>query len=300
MSAILSLLAPLPALFVGVLVMQRSGVSSSIWGQQLAVGLILTIACVMISVRRRSTADRKSQRWAVIAAAAALLMLAFTLLNPGVNGVRRWISVGPVQLHAGFVALPVLIILASANSRSENSRALWITGVSIMIAAAVLGFQPDASQAIAFAIAVLVVLVQRRSTSRIDWIAAAVCVGASALALSRPDSLEAIPYVEGIVRLAALSGAAWLAAAIVALMLLPLPFVVHSMKHHDHHEGLGLAAYSVTVCIAAFVAPFPVPILGYGLSPILGYLVALGWIVRTDALRRQKTTAKTGSIAHEV
>jgi cell division protein FtsW (lipid II flippase) len=280
--------------------MQRSGVSSSIWGQQLAVGLILTVACVMICVRRRPTADRTSQAWAVIAAAAALLMLAFTLLNPGVNSVRRWVSLGPVQLHAGFVALPVLIILASAIARSENSRAPWIAGVSIMIAAAVLVFQPDASQAIAFATAVLIVLFQRRLPSRIDWIAAAVCVGASGLTLSRPDSLEAVPYVEGIVRVAASRGAAWLAAAIVALMLLPLPFVVHSMKHPDHHEGLGLAAYFVTVCIASFVAPFPVPILGYGLSPFLGYLVALGWIVRTDALRSLKTTAGTGGIAHEV
>jgi len=236
--------------------------------------------------------------WAVIAAAAALLMLAFTLLNPGVNSVRRWVSLGPVQLHAGFVALPVLIILAGAIARSANPRASWIASVSIMIAAAVLVFQPDASQAIAFATAVLVVLVQRRSPSRIDWIAAAVCVGASGLALSRPYSLEAVPYVEGIVRLAASSGAAWLAAAIAALMLLPLPFVVHYVKYRDHHEALGLAAYFVIVCIASFAAPFPVPILGYGLSPLLGYIVALGWVVQTDALRRVKTRA--GGVLLEV
>jgi cell division protein FtsW (lipid II flippase) len=236
----------------------------------------------------------------VVAAAAALLMLASTLLNPGVDSVRRWISLGPVQLHAGFVALPVLIILASAIARSENSRASWIAAASIMIAAAVLVFQPDVSQAIAFATANLVVLVQRRSQSRIDWIAAAVCFGASALALSKPDPLEPVPYVEGIVRLAASSGGAWLGAAIVALMLLPLPFVVDSVKHRDHHEGLGLAAYFVTVCIAAFVASFPMPILGYGLSPLLGYFVALGWVVRTDALRRLKTSAKAGRAPHQV
>src|SRR5688572_26141190 len=98
--------------------MQRNGVSSSIWGQQLAVGLILTVACVVMCVRRRPTTDRRSQAWAVIAAAAAPLLLALALLNPGVDGVRRWLSLGPVQLHAGFVALPVLIILASAIARS--------------------------------------------------------------------------------------------------------------------------------------------------------------------------------------
>jgi len=271
--------------------MQKSGVSASIWGQQLVAGLTLTVSCAVICVRRRHTVSRTSQALVVIATAAALLLLSSTLLAPGVDSIRRWISVGPVQLHAGFVALPVLIIVASAVARSESSRAPWIAGVSTMIAAAVLAFQPDASQAIAFAIAVLVVLVQRKSASRMEWIAAAVCVGASALALSRPDPLEAVPYVEGIVQLAASSGAALLAAAIVSLVLLPLRFVMHFVKHRDRHEGLGLAAYFVAVCIAAFVAPFPVPILGYGLSPLLGYFVALGWIVRNDALRRLETSA---------
>ena len=91
---------------------------------------------------------------------------------------------------------------------------------------------------------------------------------------------------------------AWLAAAIAALMLLPLPFVVHYVKYRDHHEALGLAAYFVIVCIASFAAPFPVPILGYGLSPFLGYFMALGWVVQTDALRRVKTRA--GGVLLEV
>lgn len=279
--AILLSFAPLPALVVGVLVMRRNGVSVNIWGQQLVAGLILTIACVVISVRRWPTTGRRSQAWTIIPAAAALVILAFTLLHSGVDGVRRWVSLGPVQLHSGFVALPVLIILAGLVARKESSRAPWIP-MAIMIGAAVLAVQPDASQAIAFAAAVAVVLLQSRRPSRIDRIAAAVCVGASVLALSRPDPLQAVPHVEGIVSLAASSGAAWLAAAIVALMLLPLPFVVESVKHRGHYEGLGLAAYFVTVCIASFVAPFPVPILGYGLSAMLGYFVALGWIVRTD------------------
>jgi cell division protein FtsW (lipid II flippase) len=161
-----------------------------------------------------------------------------------------------------------------------------------MISAAVIAVQPDASQAIAFAAAVVVVLLQRRLPSRIDRIAAAVCVGGSAVALSRPDPLEAVPHVEGIVSLAASSGAAWLATAIVALLLLPLPFVVESVKHRGHYEGLGLAAYFFTVCVASFVAPFPVPILGYGLSPNLGYFVALGWIVRTDVAAEAKNVRR--------
>ena len=169
-----------------------------------------------------------------------------------------------------------------------------------MIAAATLALQPDASQAIAFAAAVVIVVLQRSRASRIDWIAAAVCVGSSILALSRRDPLEAVPHVEGIVHLAASSGLTWLVASIVALMLLPMPFVLNWVKHRDHHESMGLAVYFVTVCIAALVAPFPVPVLGFGLSPVLGYFVALGWTVRTDAVSTLPTAGERDRRAHEV
>ena len=139
--------------------------------------------------------------------------------------------------------------------------------------------QPDASQAVAFAVAIAVVLLQRRPLSRIDWITTSVCVGAAIFALTRPDPLEAVPHVEGIVGLAARSGVASLAVAILTLVLLPLPFVTDVIRR-ERCESSGLAAYFTIVCVAPFVAPYPVPLLGYGLSPVLGYFLALGWIVR--------------------
>jgi hypothetical protein len=146
----------------------------------------------------------------------------------------------------------------------------------------------------------MIVVLQRSPASRIDWIAVAACIGSSVLALSRRDPLEAVPHVEGIVHLATSSGLAWLVASIVALMLLPVPFVLNWVKHRDHHEGMGLAVYFVTVCIAALVAPFPVPVLGFGLSPVLGYFVALGWTVRTDAVSTLPTAVERDGRAHEV
>jgi cell division protein FtsW (lipid II flippase) len=297
---ILLLLAPLCALVVGAFVMRLNRVSAIIWGQQLVAGLILSVACVMIGLRQRPSKDGVSQAGTFISAVAALVMLIFTLLHPSVDGVRRWISLGPVQLHAGFVVLPVFIILAGAVARSERSRARDFIGMSIAIAAAVLAVQPDASQASAFTGGVMVVFLQRTRASRTEWIAAAACVGASIVAISRPDRLEAVPHVEGIVSLAASAGRVWVAAAMIALLLLPIPFVMDSLKHRDHHEGLGLAAYFVILCIAAFVAPFPVPLLGYGLSPILGYYVALGWIMRNAAFATRTTTLKARDSAHEV
>jgi len=270
-------------------------VSSSIVAQQLAAGLLLTIACLAICLRRRPTLNVTTPGSTIIAAGAPVVLLILTLLHQGMDGVHRWVSAGPVQLHAGFIALPVLIIFAGTVARSGSSRARWIADAGIVVAAATLAFQPDASQAIAFAAAVVVVVLQRSAASRIDWIAVAVCVGSSILALSRPDPLEAVPHVEGIVHLAASTGLAWLVASIVALMLLPIPFVLNWIRHRDHHEEISLAVYFVTVCIAALVAPFPVPVLGFGLSPVLGYFVALGWTVRNDAVSTLPTAGERPS-----
>ena len=278
------LLTPLPALIVGVLVMRRSGVSPAIWGQQLAAGLTLTILCIGWRVARRTTGRSRPWTWAIVGSAALLLLIS-SLLHPGTEGVRRWISLGPLQLHAAFVALPVLLIVLSEIVRRDIlRRAKWILPCALGIAAGVLVLQPDASQAIAFAVAVAVVLFQRTPTHKSDWIAAAIVIGCAMLALSRPDPLEPLPHVEGIVSLAASAGAVWFISAVLALVLLPIPFITDAAQRRERGlESAALAAYFGIVCIASFLAPYPVPLLGSGLSPILGYFAALGGLVLRDA-----------------
>ena len=263
------LLAPLPALVVGVLLMRRTGVSSTIWGQQLAAGLTLMILCIVLRGAARAT-SRSRWGWA-IAGSVSLLLLIATLLNTDIDGVRRWVAIGPVQLHAAFIALPVLIIIFCRATR-------WVLLSGVAVVAGVLVLQPDASQAIAFAVAVATVLFVSRPAGRGDWVALGIVSVCAALSLSRPDPLDAVPHVEGIVGLAASAGAGWLIAAIIALVLLPVPFITYAVRRRDRaREGMALAAYFITVCIASLLAPFPVPLLGFGLSPILGYYAALCW-----------------------
>jgi cell division protein FtsW (lipid II flippase) len=277
------MLAPLPALCIGVLVMQRSGVNPTIWGQQVAAGLVLMTVCAGMRVALRPTSRSRSWAWAIVGG-AALLLLTATLAHSGVEGVRRWVSLGPLQLHAAFVALPVLLIVLCAIVKRESvGSATWIFPFVAGIAAGVLVLQPDASQASAFAVATALVLLQRRRAYMSDWAAGGIVVGSAVLAWSRPDPLETVPHVEGIVGLAASLGAGWPIASALALALLPLPFISDALRHREQRaEGISLAAYFGIVCVAPFVGPYPVPILGYGLSPILGYFAALGWIILRD------------------
>ncbi len=274
------LLAPIPALVVGVLVMRRSGVNPAIWGQQLAAGLTLIIICIGLRIVTRTASRSWPWAWAIVGSAGLLLLIS-TLFHPGVDGVRRWVSLGPLQLHAAFVAIPVLIIVISGIARRDLVRgATWIVPCAVATAAGVLVLQPDASQATAFAVAVALVVLQRRPAYRSDWVAVGIVIGCAMLALSRPDPLEAVPHVEGIVSLAANAGAAWLIAAVLALALLPVPFIGDAARRRERgRASLALAAYFAIVCIASLLAPYPVPILGFGLSPILGYFAALGWVI---------------------
>jgi cell division protein FtsW (lipid II flippase) len=280
---LLMLLAPLPALLVGVLLMRHTDVSAAIWGQQLGAGTILLIVCGVASVAARNPS--RSRAWpGMLAGSGGLLLLLATLLHSGVDGVRRWVAAGPLQLHAAFIVLPVLIIILGGMLRRDALRnATWALPIALGVVAGVLVLQPDASQASAFATAVAIILVQRTPAHWGHWVAIGIVSVAAVLAFTRPDPLDAVPHVEGIVGLAVNAGAPWLIAAVFSLLLLPMPFVVFALTHHDRRrESLALAVYYIVLCMASLVAPFPVPVLGFGLSPIMGYFAALGWVMRSD------------------
>jgi hypothetical protein len=101
------------------------------------------------------------------------------------------------------------------------------------------------------------------------------------LLLSAP--LAAVPHVEGIVGLAANSGTVWVVASLVALALLPMPFIADALRSpHGDRTGFAIAADYGMVSVVPVLGPYPVPILGYGLAPMVGYFAALGWIIRSS------------------
>ena len=247
-----------------------------------------------------SFAPRIRRPWvfwgAVISAVVALLLLAATLAQPGLEGVRRWVPVGPLQLHAAFIALPVLLVAFGKLLEEGNLRiAAWCTPAAITVAAIVLVLQPDPSQATAFGVAVCVLLFRRRAETSTDWIAAGVILLGALVAWTRPDPLASVPHVEGIVGLAGNLGAAWVVASLLALAVLPIPFVADALtRGHGRSASLAVAVYFGIVSSMPLVGPYPVPILGFGLSPMVGYFGVLGWIVRRNLEEQDATGAFAG------
>jgi hypothetical protein len=299
MRRLLLLSAPLPALIIGVLVMQRSGVSSGIWGQQIAAGLTLTALCAAVSLAPRLRRPLGFQGVEILAL-VVLLLLAATLAQPGLEGVRRWVSVGPLQWHSAFVTLPVLLVLFGKILEACPFRTgAWSIPLATTVAATVLVLQPDPSQLTAFGVAVVVQLFVRRSRTSSDWVTAGVILPAAIVAWTRPDPLAPVPYVEGIVGRAGTLGTVWVLASLLALALLSLPFIAHAVQLRSSHGGrtsLAVAVYFAIVSSMPLFGPYPVPILGYGISPMVGYFAVLGWLVlKSPANEPTRTTSRESS-----
>jgi cell division protein FtsW (lipid II flippase) len=263
------LAAPVPALFVGVLTMRMSDVPPSLWVQNVAAWAAGTVLCVVLA-RRRTSAARPM--WADVAAVLTLAALAATLLAPGMDGVHRWLPLGPVRLHAAAVLLPVLVVALDGLSRT---RGWW--GSALVAAAAMLALflQPDAAQATAFGVAAVLLLAVKAEGRAARLACLGVVAALGALTWTRRDPLAPVPYVEEIVGLAASLGTGWAVAAIVSLLLLPLPFFAAG-RGAARPVGFALGAYVAITTAAPFFGSFPVPVMGYGMSPIIGYLAGLG------------------------
>ncbi|HEU4881099.1 MAG TPA: hypothetical protein VFT45_02605 [Longimicrobium sp.] len=267
------LLAPVPALVVGVLTMRMSDVPAALWGQNLAAWVVGTLLCLGLW-RTRSSPGRG--RWFDFAAVLTLAVLAATLLAPGADGVHRWVPLGPVRLHAAAVLLPLLMV---ALQGLAQARGWWIsTGVAVGVALLLL-LQPDAAQATAFAAGCLILLLPLAGRDPLRLACLLVLPVLAGLSWLRRDPLAPVPYVEGIVGLAAGLGTGWAVAAVVSLLLLPLPFFLAG-RGAGRHAGLALGAYVTITLLAVFAGNFPVPVMGYGVSPILGYLAGLGVLLR--------------------
>jgi hypothetical protein len=216
---------------------------------------------------------RSSDAGLVAVGMLALGFLAATWLDPGLEGVHRWVMLGPVRLHAGALVLPLVLATVAGLERAGRGRASTLLAVATAL---VLALQPDAAQATAFVAGSVVLLLPRKPADGRAWIRLVPLLALGVLSWLRGDPLAPVPHVEGIVGLAAELGTGWGVAAAASLLLLPVPFFFAARGPSDGRAGLALGTYVAVTILAAAVGHFPVPVLGQGASPIIGYFAAIG------------------------
>lgn len=265
------LAAPVPALMVGALIMRQHDVPASRWGLNLLGGAVAAAICAVFLARSRVPMSRRA---ATVSACSAIGALAATFAVTGSMGVHRWIPIGPLAMHAGAVCLPLfIVVLGVLNAFGGKLR--WGPMLLAVTGALLLLLQPDAAQATALAAAVFTLLMASKQRAPAAWVAGLVIAALAAWTWTRVDPLEPVPYVEGIIGLARQSGPVWLVACIAALAILPLPFFI-GRSVSDSAFGRALGVYWCVCILAPLFGHFPVPLVGFGLSPIVGYFVALG------------------------
>lgn len=271
----------LAAVALGALVCAQSGAPAGVWSPNLGAWSLGLLAAIAL-------ASWAGPRAAYAAAVFAVLGICASLLSPGLEGVHRWVVLGPIRINAAMLVTPSLVVATAILA----ARAWW-GWAPAMFALAGTALQPDASQATALASAVCALAAAR--TTDLPVLRGAVAAAAIAIAgwtWTRPDPLQPVAEVEGIILLAS-SRSFFMAAACVALLaaIVAAPLLATRGGRPDSAAtaGVALSALFAGWAVAPALGAYPVPIIGVGPSPILGAWLGIGLLA---SLSRENAQAK--------
>ncbi len=255
------------AVVLGALVCWLAGVPAVIWAINPVAWLVGAGLAWALSRRAPSAGTLRGIGAAVLCACALPL-----ITGPDLDGVRRWLSAGPLTVNMALLMLPIGIVAAGLVTSVWKWVALPAVGMILVI-------QPDASQAAALACATVVLAVLGPGPRGVRFGAGVAAVLAAGLAMSRPDPTAPVPHVEQILFLAwtitpALAVAVAAATASVAAALAPWG----SLRPDGHLRAAvaALFAWTLATLIAPALGAFPQPLVGVGASPIVGLWLAVG------------------------
>ncbi|HZF42072.1 MAG TPA: hypothetical protein VEZ48_01530 [Sphingomonadaceae bacterium] len=265
------------AVGLGLAYMAMAGAPTRYLGMNLAA---LAIGLAAFAATARYVRQAGGLPAAVTLALGAAL-LASALFGITVEGATRWLRVGSVVLQPSLMVVPLLTV---AFMRQRGAMAACGMG----LAALALAIQPDRAMAGVLAAGLTAVAVARRDRRSVAALLAA--VAAFAVALLRPDALPAVPFVDqvfynafGVHPLAGLA-----VAGGAALLLAP----ALTGRAGERDLCAVFAAVWIAVIAAAALGNYPTPLVGYGGSAILGYLLSVSLLPGAGGSR---VGAKRGS-----
>lgn len=267
------LIVTLPCTVIGAISMFINKVPILIWVQNIICLMIAGIISYLIL----SKSKVKETKYKSITIITTVILLLLTFVDPGFQGVNRWVSIGPFNFYVASIVIPILIIEIYKLSQFSN---WFILALIILFISILLTLQPDASQSTAFIIPMIILLwsktnknVLRISITALLWILIV-------YAWVFLDSLPPVSYVEKIISLVFKMGIFWFILGVISLIILPLPFILFPPKSFKLLSTC-IGVYFIIILISTQFGNFPVPLMGYGISPIIGYFISITWFVKT-------------------
>lgn len=263
-------LAAVPALAFGVWLLHVTHVPRSTQALQL-VSVAFGSLAFLILVHSNRMKLASNTEWLALALASTLFI---PLLTNTQSGPERWLLLGGLRLYVAPVVLPAaLFLLGAPLIRSSGLHAASVTAGAVALA-----IQPDASQVSAFALGMLAILVSS-SHYKLRFMLLAVLLSCAVVTWFSPDPLMPVRHVEGVFSLAAEISPFALSAAL-AFAALPIAALTWVAWLTRSSGTFAVAVYYAALFAQAPMQVTPVPLLGFGAGPILGYFLVVGMVSR--------------------
>lgn len=259
----------LPAIVIGTIAMVSYGVPTSIWIQNSLIWIMGTVFGAVFLIQRKEKQFNNGRSSQII---MILVLLILPFFFNGLEGVHRWLVIGPINLYIASIVLPLLII----QLWKINNRDYYVFGL-ILVTFTILLFQPDAEQLSAFAFAATIILWKKIVSGILKFLSITLTGAFVITSWIFLDDLAPVPYVEDILFLVSDLGNVWFIIGIFSLLLLVCPFFLFGSKGF---VSLSLGVYFLITMIVTFIGNFPMPIMGYGISPIIGYIISITFTMK--------------------
>ena len=217
-------------------------------------------------------AHRRHGAKALFALASVVLALVL-FIGIELDGVRRWLPLGPFNFQPALMLAPLLLAVV-ASQQGRHWRALVLVPLALITA------QPDGATSLALAAGVAALMAAASRASREGWSARRTAIAAGALCLAVLGLIfvgiptpPPVAFVEGTIEIARLSG-----PTAMTLHFLAIALMLAALLARRDAAGAALAAYFASSATAAIFLAFPMPVAGAGPSHLIGFGIAIGWL----------------------
>lgn len=259
----------LPSVLSGTLIMYICGIPINIYIQNIICLIIFSVlAGTYISTQ---CVIKPNMRYLIVIINALLLLS--SLFFKGISDVHRWINIGPIALNVAFISVPILLISIYNFSNSGHLQTCYSL---ILIIAVILFLQPDASMLTAFFVSLIPFYhANGNKFWKYSWIILLILSGISWMNV---DNLEPVSYVEDIILLAINISWGYLFCCIFSFLVLLWPFLKRNNCKQYREISTSLGLFFLCLIASTLFGNFPVPLIGYGISPIVGYLASVSYV----------------------
>jgi len=277
-------LAPLPAVLLAALVAMRTGVPAVAFLPN-AVGLL--IGCTVLWETDRFEFD--FAKWSFRASLTVLTLLMSTFLFEGLDGVHRWIWLGPLSLNVSVAFTPILVWGVSNELGLSHLKGLALLAAVIAVHLT----QPDAGQALVFAAGLSFSLWLSKEVSiKIRSLGAGIAILGALLTLFRHDVLAPVEHVERILPAIVNQGIPETIELLFAMVTLFAAIWLKPNPSLKRQSAIVASTYLAASILVTLIGNYPTPVFGAGLAGVLSWYMLIGLSETRLASDRKLSTVK--------